>query len=137
MAETLLNVGVERGWVVHGQGLDELTLGGVNHVAAFAGGKLERFEVTAAQVGLDPAPIEAIRGGDAAQNAAALLALLRGAPGPYRDTVLLNTAAALVIADRAGDLREGIRLARGGIDSGAALAALESLRREAPLQDSI
>jgi anthranilate phosphoribosyltransferase len=63
-------------------------------------------------------------------NAAALIALLRGAAGPYRDTVLLNAAAALVIAERAGDLREGASLAAASLDSGAALEALETLRRE-------
>ena len=75
-------------------------------------------------------PIEAIRGGDAALNAATLQALLQGATGPYRDTVLLNAAAALIVAGRAGDLREGVALAGRSIASGAALAALETLRRE-------
>ena len=75
-------------------------------------------------------PIEAIRGGDAALNAATLQALLQGATGPYRDTVLLNAAAALIVAGKAGDLREGVALAGRSIASGAALAALETLRRE-------
>jgi anthranilate phosphoribosyltransferase len=137
MAETLLNLGAESGWVVHGQGLDELTLAGPNHVAAFSQGALRLFEVTAEQAGLDHAPIEAIRGGEPAQNAASLLDLLRGAPGAYRDTVLLNAAAALMVAGRVDDLREGVSQARTCIDNGAALAALEALRREAPLQEPV
>jgi anthranilate phosphoribosyltransferase len=79
--------------------------------------------------GLSRAPVGAIQGGDACFNAAALEAVLRGAPGAYRDTVLLNGAAALIVAGLAGDLREGVALAAGAIASGAALAALESLRR--------
>jgi anthranilate phosphoribosyltransferase len=130
-------VGVEHGWVVHGQGLDELTLAGANHIAAFKNGNLRIFELSAEQVGLDPAPIEAIRGGNAAQNAAALLDLLHGAPSPYRDTVLLNAAAALLIAERTDDLRDGIGQAKMCIDDGAAFAALEALRREAPLQEPV
>jgi anthranilate phosphoribosyltransferase len=137
MAETLVNLGAERGWVVHGQGLDELTLAGANQVAAFSSGQVRVFEVSAADAGLDHAPIEAIRGGGAEQNAANLLHMLRGAPGAYRDTVSLNTAAALVIAERAADLRDGVRQARACIDSGAALAAFEALRREAPLQEPL
>ena len=79
--------------------------------------------------GLSRAPIAAIQGGDAAFNAAALEAVLQGAPGAYRDTVLLNAAAALIVAGQAGDLREGVSLAAHSIASGAALAALETLRR--------
>ena len=71
----------------------------------------------------------AVKGGDAAFNAAALEALLRGAPGAYRDTVVLNAAAALVMAGRAADLRDGAAMAARGIDAGAGLAALEALRR--------
>jgi anthranilate phosphoribosyltransferase len=74
--------------------------------------------------------VTAIRGGEAAVNAAALGAVLRGAAGPYRDTVLLNAGAALIVAGRAEALRDGIAQAAASIDSGAALAALETLRRE-------
>lgn len=128
MAETLLRLGSTDAWIVHGQGLDELTLAGRNEVAALRGGTVARFTVEAADAGLAPAPLEAIRGGDAAQNAAALQALLEGAPGPYRDTVLLNAAAALIVAGRAGDLREGAALAAAAIDQGEALARLDALR---------
>ncbi|MDR3537231.1 MAG: anthranilate phosphoribosyltransferase [Acetobacteraceae bacterium] len=130
MAETLAALGTTAAWIVHGQGLDELTLAGENQVTALHRGAISSFPVTPEDAGLPRAPIAAIRGGDAAFNAAALLALLQDAPGPYRDTVLLNAAAALVVADRAADLREGVAIARDAIASGAALAALETLRRE-------
>ena len=130
MAETLAALGTVSAWLVHGQGLDELTLAGENHVTALRDGSIRAFTVTAADAGLDNAPIGAIKGGDAAFNAAALDALLRGAAGPYRDTVLLNAAAALIVAGKVGDLREGVTLARQAIDQGAALASLETLRRE-------
>jgi anthranilate phosphoribosyltransferase len=99
-------------------------------VTAWQDGGLHSFTVTPEDAGLPRAPLEAIRGGDPVRNAAALLALLQGAPGPYRDTVLLNAAGALVVAGRAGDLREAARSAAQAIDSGAAMAALETLRRE-------
>jgi len=115
---------------VHGQGLDELTVAGENQVVELRDGAIRTFVVTPEDAGLARAPVAAIRGGDAAMNAAALLALLRGTPGPYRDTVLLNTAAGLIVAGRTDDLREGIALAASALDGGAALAALETLRRE-------
>src|SRR6195952_5275585 len=129
MAETLAALGHEAAWIVHGMGLDELTVAGQNHVTALHGGSIASFVVEPEDAGLQRAPIEAIRGGDAAFNAAALLAVLQGAPGAYRDTVLLNAAAALIVAGQAGDLREGVSLAADSIASGAAFAALEALRR--------
>jgi anthranilate phosphoribosyltransferase len=130
MAETLAALGSVAAWIVHGQGLDELTLAGENHVTALRDGVIRSFTIGASDAGLPHAPVTAIQGGDAAFNAAALQSLLQGAPGAYRDTVLLNAAAALIVADRAADLREGVGLARRSIDSGAAYAALETLRRE-------
>jgi anthranilate phosphoribosyltransferase len=103
---------------------------GENQVTAWQSGSLRHFTITPEDAGLPRAPIEAIRGGDAALNAATLQALLQGAIGPYRDTVLLNAAGALIVAARAGDLREGVALAERSIASGAALASLETLRRE-------
>jgi anthranilate phosphoribosyltransferase len=131
MAETLGRLGSESAWIVHGQGLDELTVAGNNNVVALKkDGTIRCFTVTPDDAGLPRAPIEAIRGGDPALNAATMHALLQGATGPYRDTVLLNAAAALIVAARAGDLREGVALGARSIASGAALAALETLRRE-------
>ena len=129
MAEALRDLGTERAWVVHGQGLDELTVAGPNTVVALDAGAITTFVVDASDAGLPRAPIEAIRGGDAAHNAQALVALLNGAPGPYRDTVALNAAAGLIVAGRATTLRDGVGLAEAVIDSGAALATLDALRR--------
>ena len=132
MAETLGQLGTTHCWVVHGLGLDELTVAGENHVVEYAHGTLRRFTITPEEVGLRQAPIAAIAGGDPPANAAALLALLEGTAGPYRDTVLLNAAAALIVAGRTQELAEGIAMAARSIDDGAALAALQALRREAP-----
>jgi anthranilate phosphoribosyltransferase len=130
MAETLAALGHEAAWIVHGVGLDELTVAGQNHVTALRDGSIHSFIVEPEDAGLPRAPVEAIRGGDASFNAGALQGLLQGGRGPYRDTVLLNSAAALIVADRAGDLREGVTLADRAIVSGAALEALKILRRE-------
>jgi anthranilate phosphoribosyltransferase len=129
MAETLAALGHEAAWVVHGMGLDELTVAGQSHVTALHVGKILSFVVEPADAGLSRAPTAAIKGGDAGFNASALEAVLQAAPGAYRDTVLLNAAAALIVAGRAGDLREGVSLAAHSIASGAAFAALETLRR--------
>jgi anthranilate phosphoribosyltransferase/anthranilate synthase/phosphoribosyltransferase len=127
MAETLGALGTERAWLVHGQGLDELTLAGETLVCEWRDGALHRFTVTPEQAGLGRAPIAAIAGGDAASNARALRALLQGEKTAYRDTVLLNAAATLVIADRAGDLADGAAQAAGAIDSGRAQDILDTL----------
>ncbi len=129
MAETLAALGTERAWIVHGQGLDELTVAGDNHVVSLEGGRIESFTVTPEDAGLTEAPVSAIAGGDPIHNAAAMLALLHGAAGPYRDTVLLNAAAGLIVADRVSDLRAGIATAAAALDSGAAFATLEVLRQ--------
>ncbi len=129
MAEALGGLGAERVWVVHGAGLDELTLAGENHVVAFEGGALREFTLAARDAGLAPQPVAAIEGGDAAHNAAALEALLAGLPGAYRDTVLLNAASALIVAGRESELAAGVARAAEAIDSGGAQAALARLRR--------
>ena len=131
MAETLAALDTERAWLVHGQGLDELSVAGENQVVSLDNGRIESVTITPEELGLSRAPVSAISGGDAAANATALEALLKGAPGPYRDTVLLNAAAALVVARRAHSLREGIAQARTSLDQGAALATLDALRRAA------
>jgi anthranilate phosphoribosyltransferase len=129
LAETLAALGHEAAWVVHGMGLDELTVAGQSHVTALHGGKIVSFVVEPEDAGLSRAPIAAIQGGDPGFNASALEAVLQAAPGAYRDTVLLNAGAALIVAGQAGDLREGVSLAAHSIASGAAFAALETLRR--------
>jgi anthranilate phosphoribosyltransferase len=128
VAETLRDLGTESAWVYHSAGLDELTLADVNHVVALKQGEITEFTFTAADAGLQPVSLEAIAGGDAAENAAALLALLEGAPSGYRDTILLNTAAALIVAGVVEDLQQGIVRAAAAIDSGAAMRVLEKLR---------
>ncbi len=137
MAETLGRLGSDSAWIVHGQGLDELSLAGENHVVVLRDGAVETRTVVPEEAGLARAPVSAIQGGDAALNAAALTALLQGSRGAYRDTVLLNAAAALVVARRHDDLREGARRAADALDSGAALAALETLRRETCLDTAL
>jgi anthranilate phosphoribosyltransferase len=128
LAETLGRLGAERVWVVHGSdGLDELTVTGESHVAEWHEGRVREFTVKPADAGLTIANPAALKGGDAAENAEALRGVLAGIAGPYRDAVLLNAAAALIVAGRAGDLREGVALAARAIDSGAARAALDGL----------
>jgi len=115
-------------WVVHGaDGLDELSTTGPSFVAQIKDGNLTSFEVTPEEAGLPRAKLADIKGADPAHNAAALRALLEGARTPYRDIVLLNAAAALIVADKAADLRAGVALAEAEIDSGRAKATLDKL----------
>ena len=127
LAEVLGRLGAVRAWTVHGQGLDELTTTGPTEVAEWKDGAVRRFAVTPEEAGLPRASLDAIRGGDAETNAAALTALLDGQAGAYRDIVLLNAAAALVVADRAETLAEGAVLAAAVIDDGRAAQALAGL----------
>jgi anthranilate phosphoribosyltransferase len=129
MAETLRALGTERAWIVHGQGLDELTVAGENRVVALDGAQTHEFTLLAEEAGLPASPLDGIKGGDASQNARALLGLLQGDHGPYRDTVLLNAAAGLIVAGRAETLRDGVDTAARAIDDGMALAALDRLRQ--------
>ncbi len=137
MAETLKQLGSTRAWLVHGSdGTDELTITGLSWVAALEqDGSIREVEVHPEDFGLPVHPFDDILGGTPAGNAAAMRALLNGAPGAYRDAVLLNAAAALVVADHAPDLKTGVAQAAESIDSGAALAkitALATLTSEAP-----
>ncbi len=128
LARVLGALGAERAWVVHGEGLDELTTTGETHVAEWREDRLRLFNITPEAVGLDRASLADLRGGEPEENAAALRDLLAGAPGAYRDIVLLTAAAAFLVADRVETLREGVDLARQSIDSGAAAAALAILK---------
>jgi len=128
LAEVLGRLGTEHAWVVHGSdGLDEITTTGPSHVAELKNGRVTQFEVTPEAAGLSRAKPADIKGADAATNAAAITALLTGKHGPYRDIVLLNSAAALLIAGKAGDLKSGAALAAGAIDSGEAKATMAEL----------
>src|SRR5690348_14053618 len=119
MAEVLGRLGLERAWVVHGSGLDELTTAGVSTVAALDGGKVETFEIVVEDVGLPRARLDDLRGGTPQHNATLMRDLLAGAGGPLRDIVLLNSGAALLVAGQAADLASGIELAARSLDSGA------------------
>jgi anthranilate phosphoribosyltransferase len=128
LAHVLKDLGHEKAWVVHGaDGMDEVSTTGASLVAELKDGRVKTFEVTPEDAGLPRAGLADLKGGDAEQNAAALRQLLEGAPGPYRDIVVLTSAAALVVADKAGSLAQGAELAAAAIDSGAAKARLEAL----------
>jgi anthranilate phosphoribosyltransferase len=127
LARVLGALGSQRAWVVHGDGLDEMTTAGVTQVAEWREGRLRLFNVTPEAVGLPRASLLDLQGGDPAANAAALRALLDGQLGPYRDMVLLNAAAALLVADKVEALRDGVDMAAEAIDSGAAKGALDGL----------
>ncbi|MCW5696610.1 MAG: anthranilate phosphoribosyltransferase [Bauldia sp.] len=130
LAHVLRDLGSERAWVVHGAGgLDEISPAGPTEVAELRDGTVRTFTIAPGDAGLPEAPVDAIRGGDGAANAAALRGVLTGAPGPYRDVTLLNAGAALVVAARADDIAAGVTLARQSIDSGNANAALDALVR--------
>ncbi len=128
LAQVLKNLGSESVWVVHGSdGLDEITLTGPTFVTALENGGIRSFEVRPDDAGLPHAHGEALRGGDADANAIALQSVLDGMPSPYRDVALFNAAAALIVAGRAGTLKDGVELGRNSIDSGAAAAKLKHL----------
>ena len=127
MAEVLGRLGAEHAWVVHGDGLDELTTTGTTTVAAFADGKVETFEVAPEDFGLPRARLEDIRGGEPQHNAELMRDLLGGAEGPLRDVVLLNSGAALLVAGRVPTVEAGIELAARSIDSSAARRVLDEL----------
>ncbi len=133
VAATLAELGVERGFVVHGAGgLDEISLSGETVVAEVRGGTVRRFTVAPEEFGVARAPLEAIRGGTAAENAALIRSILEGEAGPARDIVVVNAAAALVAAGVAANFREAAGLASFVISSGAAaekLASLEAFTR--------
>ncbi|HXD46899.1 MAG TPA: anthranilate phosphoribosyltransferase [Pseudolabrys sp.] len=128
MAQVLNNLGSESIWVVHGSdGLDEITTTGSTAVAELKGGKVRTFEISPEDAGLPKAKPDTLRGGDAEHNARALLDVLKGKPGPFRDVALLNAAAALVVAGKAKDLKEGAALAAKSVDSGEAEGRLDRL----------
>jgi len=128
LGRCLARLGVRRAWVVHGAGLDELTLSDATTVAEVRDGQVRAFTVDPEDAGLARADAASLRGGDAAANAQAAREILGGARGPRRDVVLLNAAAALVVAGRAKDLREGVAQAAAAIDDGRAASVLARAR---------
>lgn len=128
MAEALGRLGSTHVLAFHGDhGLDELSTSGPSAVVEVRAGEVHRWTLDPVELGLDPAPLAAVAGGDAAHNADIVRSVMAGEPGARRDIVVLNAAAGLVAAGRAADTRDGLRLAAEAIDSGAAGAALERL----------
>jgi len=128
MAKTLGNVGTVAAWVVHGaDGLDELSTTGPSYVAALKDGAVTTFEVTPEDAGLPRASLADLKGGEPEANAAAIRSVLDGAKGPFRDIVLLNAGAALVVAGKADALKDGAELAARSIDDGKARAVLDKM----------
>ncbi|MBA7635774.1 Anthranilate phosphoribosyltransferase [subsurface metagenome] len=128
LAQVLKNLGSDSVWVVHGSdGLDEITLTGPTSVAALENGNIRTFEVTPEDAGLTRSGPGSLKGGDADANAVALRSVLEGIPSAYRDVALLNAAAALIVAGKAKDLKEGVAIGTKTLDSGAAAAKLKQL----------
>ncbi len=124
-AEAIQRLGTDHSFVISGdEGLDELSLAGGNELAEVKNGELSMRRITPADAELPTAPVDAIRGGDATHNAAALRALLQGEPGAYRNAVLFNAAASLIVAGEAQDWHEGVEEAAEAIDKGLANALL-------------
>jgi anthranilate phosphoribosyltransferase len=129
LARTLRALDAEKVWVVHGDGFDEITTTGETKVSQLADGEITTFTIAPEEIGLPRHRREDLRGGDAAFNARALRNLLEGAPGAYRDTVLMNAGAGLLVAGRAATLVEGAALAARAIDEGRAERVLDALVR--------
>ena len=130
MAEVLGRLGAEHAWVVHGSGIDELTTAGVTTVAEFKDGRVKSFEVAPEDAGLPRASVDDIKGGEPAHNAALMRAVLAGETGPLRDITLFNSAAGLIVAGRAEDLRRGAAIAADTLDCGKAAKVLDRLVAE-------
>ncbi len=130
MAETLQMLGSEKAWLVHGSdGTDEITITGTTEVAALENGKVHGFQIHPEDAGLPVHRFRDILGGTPAENAEAIRTLMAGEKSAYRDAVILNAAAALVVADKVADLKAGAEMAAESIDSGKANTALVTLAR--------
>ncbi len=127
IAEVLRDLGSESIWVVHGDGMDEITTTGVTHVAALENGKIRTFDLTPKDFGVSSVTIDDLKGGDGIFNAKALRGVLSGHKNAYRDVSLCNAAAALVVAGKAETLSEGMKIASASLDEGKAAAALDRL----------
>lgn len=136
MAETLLQLGSDSAWLVHGcDGTDELTITGISWVAAVADGAIGEFEIHPEDAGLPVHDFSAITGGTPLENGRALAAVLNGQKSAYRDAVLLNSAAALKVAGRVDALPDGVEIASASIDSGAAMGKMTGLAKISPTGD--
>lgn len=130
MAEVLKLLGSEAAWIAHGHdGMDEITTTGPTDIVELRNNMIQHFTLEPSQVGLPQVSVAKLKGGDAAFNAMALRELLKGAKNAYRDIVTFNASAALIVAGKAQDLKQGMRLAESSIDSGAAQRTLDILIR--------
>ncbi len=128
MAEVLGKLGAEKAWVIHGSdGIDELTTTGPSYVSAYENGEVTNFEVSPTDAGIPLSNSEDLKGGDAQENAKAMIAMLSGEKGAFRDIVIYTATAALIVADKASDLKEGAAIAADAIDSGKAQKALDTM----------
>lgn len=127
LAEVLKDRGSTSVWVVHGDGLDELTTTGPSQISALKDGEIKNFTLTPEEAGLQKVDVSELLGGDGVHNAKALKDVLQGAKNAYREIVLLNSAASLIVAEKTDDIREGVEIAAKSIDSGAAMDKLEQL----------
>ena len=128
LSHVLKNLGSDACWICHGEGgLDEIVPSGTTWISELKNGKISSFEVTPETVGLKRSKLEDLKGGDAAQNATALRAVLNGEKSAFRDAVVMTTGAALLMDNKVNDYTEGARLAEKSIDSGSAIASLEKL----------
>ena len=127
LAEVLRDLEAECVWVVHGNGLDEITTTGTTQVAALENGKIKTFELSPGDFGVAHATLADLKGGDGIANAAALRQVLSGEKNAYRDISLANAAAALVISGKAETIMDGMKLATESLDSGATASALDKL----------
>ncbi len=130
MAEVLRNLGSEKAWIVCGtDGMDEITLTGTSYIAELMNNEIRHFEISPEEAGLEICSADALKGKDPAGNAKELGLLLGGKKSAYRDIVLLNAAAALIVSDKAKHLKEGVAIAADVIDSGKARETLANLVR--------
>jgi anthranilate phosphoribosyltransferase len=130
LARVLRNLGSKRVWLVHGSdGLDEATTTGPSFVTALEDGEIHSFQIAPEDAGLARASLKDLTGGDPAVNASALRGVLSGARNAYRDIAVLNSAIALIVAGKAGDLKQGAALAAAAIDEGLAADTLAKLMK--------
>jgi len=128
LANVLKNLGTKHSFVVHGNGLDEITLTGETKISEIVNGKVKNYSIKPEQYGIKKCSLDELKGGDAKQNLEILMDILKGKKGPKRDIVVLNAACAIVAGDMAKDMKQGIKLAEESIDSGRALKKLELLK---------
>jgi anthranilate phosphoribosyltransferase len=128
LANVLKNLGTKHSFVLHGNGLDEITLAGETKISEIVNGKVKTYTIKPEQYGMKKCSPDELKGGDAKQNLEILMDILKGKKGPKRDIVVLNAACAIVAGDMAKDMKQGIKLAEESIDSGRALKKLELLK---------